>query len=206
MSLNIRFLCMIVILFEAIVVRGEVAELEAKTCDERCECNDESVSQYLSISSDFPIRSSVKRVLGFHVGCVCVGEDGETVEFKFYKDGMRTEEPVVWSAERSSTSLKTFEKEARERLSIEYDPGRYGKAHLRQGFRVFEPFTRKPISSIEEMIVSRGTNIVGHESVRSGVVYLIEGGQFVFPGVKVGTKQEVILRDSSLVPSSIDGT
>jgi len=185
------------------VVKSSVRSGEtSETCDAECDCDDERVSQYLSASSDFPERSRSKIVPGLHVGCVCEVGDSK-VEFRFYKDGMRTSDPVTWKMDEGSSS-KEFEKEARERLSISPDPGKYGNVHLRQAFRVFEPYTRNAIGTIDAFLRSRGTKMIGHEPVRSGIVYLIEGGQFVFPGVKVGSKQRVVLNDGSLVPSTTD--
>lgn len=142
----------------------------AETTTSGCDCADprRSLRDYLSDAEDFPTRSTDKRVRGLHVGCAC-GDD----RYVFFAHGVSSDAPARFRAEPTA-----FAEVAERELRIVDNPGGYQRADLRQPFRVFDPHTR--------------TAMDDPSAFRDGrVLLLIEGGQFVFPGVRVGHVQIV---------------
>jgi len=120
--------------------------------------------------------------------------------FRFFKDSVQGS-TVEWTLDvhgESLPSYSTLQQAAEFHLGISEDPGNYGHVHLRQQWRTFEPRTRRPLSSVQEMLGSRGGFVKGHASVSSGVAFIIEGGQFMYPGIKVGATQLIELTNSPL--------
>ena len=172
---------------------------EACVPDSSCDCMEQLNSNYLTKTEDFPTRSNYPKVVqGMHIGCACpCSTDSSLAVFTFARHAME-ESPRLSFTISKDASFRYFRETVDRVLEIPENPGRYGRPELRQPWRMFDPFLRQPLTSVSDALRSRSPGFK-HAVPVQGMVYVIEGGQFIHNGLRVGAVQDVTLDDETVI-------
>jgi hypothetical protein len=140
----------------------------------KCDCPAEN---YLSSVDDFPRNDQPKHVPGMHVVCVKLTEG--MIDFQGWPHGVKGD-PVKWSIPNDPKGRKArFKKSMKTHLKISKKNKQnnlWGHYDLKQSWAMFTPDGVR-LETVKE--------ILNHP-----VILVMEGGQFIWPGVRIGHKQQ----------------
>jgi hypothetical protein len=142
-----------------------------------------TMPRYLTPLQEGPQRSSIGEASqGYHLLCVQPAGGGSGgVSVRGWRDS-RPGSPVDFvAAGANATDVGAFMAALRAALGAPRLPNQWGHEALRQPMALFEAATRRRIESMEALL----------RAGDSGGVFAIEGGQFIYPGVRVGFKQRL---------------
>eukprot|EP00941_MAST-03F_sp_MAST-3F-sp1_P005544 g5544.t1 len=133
------------------------------------ECN--NIERFLAEESSFVRTDVPKHVPGFHV--ICATYENDEIHVKVYKNGVVAKPLLGKFPVTSSTPFTRFRSFMHRLIGFNLQVNDWDHQELRQEFRFFNVNTRQPIQSLEDI-------------VEAGEVFLFEGGQWIWPGVRVG--------------------
>jgi len=164
------------------------------TTNPKVSCDTETLSNFLHVNA----------VPGMHVICVTKVEDStkSSISLQLFKGAQLGVNTTVhlpsWSSSSSSSSSwKAIKQKLHDQLQL------HTTDELHQPWAIFDTLGQKVITEVTPDLASPGKTTqlpIAQVFEQLGVVLLMEGGQWVWPGIHVGYKRHVDLY--SIMPSS----